>query len=109
MSQMEKGKSCGACHQGRTAFPLTECARCHLAGNVFMKVTGAGHVTFSHEFHISIYRCSDCHPKVFALGFPKARERASMLDMEKGKSCGACHDDYKAFTIRENCIRCHDM
>jgi c(7)-type cytochrome triheme protein len=32
-----------------------------------------------------------------------------MGDMDQHKSCGACHDDYTAFTIRENCVRCHDM
>ncbi len=109
MAQMEKGRSCGACHRGQKAFALADCSRCHLAGNVFMKVTGAGPVTFSHAFHTSIYRCADCHPKVFPLGYANARPRATMLDMDQGKSCGACHNDYAAFTTRENCVRCHDM
>ncbi len=107
MAEMEKGKSCGACHRGERAFALADCSRCHLAGNVLMKVKNAGPVTFSHAFHTGIYRCTDCHPKVFPLGY--VRERATMLDMDKGKSCGACHDDYTAFTTRENCVRCHDM
>ncbi len=107
MAEMEKGKSCGACHEGRRAFALADCSRCHLAGNVLMKVTGAGPVTFSHVYHTAIYRCVDCHPKVFSLGY--TRKRATMLDMDSGKSCGACHDDYTAFTTRENCVRCHDM
>jgi len=107
MARMEKGKSCGACHTGKRAFDLEDCSRCHLAGDVHMKVTGAGPVKFGHAFHISIYRCADCHPRIFRLGY--TRERATMYDMDKGKSCGACHDDYTAFTIRENCVRCHDM
>lgn len=109
MAEMEQGKSCGACHTGRNAFPLAACDRCHLAGEVMMKVTGAGPSPFSHGFHTSLYRCADCHPKIFPLGYPEARPRISMYEMDKGKSCGACHDDYTAFTIRENCVRCHDM
>ncbi|HTP64657.1 MAG TPA: cytochrome c3 family protein [Geobacteraceae bacterium] len=109
MAEMEKGKSCGACHRGEKAFPLADCSRCHMAGNVLMKVTGAGPVTFSHSFHTRIHRCVDCHPKVFPLGYSRSRPRATMLDMDRGKSCGACHDDYSAFTTRENCVRCHNM
>ena len=109
MAEMERGKSCGACHKGKKAFALADCARCHLAGNVLMPVTGAGPVTFSHAFHTALYRCTDCHPKVFPLGYPNARPRATMSDMDQRKSCGACHDDYTAFTIREDCVRCHNM
>jgi c(7)-type cytochrome triheme protein len=107
MAEMEEGKSCGACHTGQRAFALADCSRCHRAGNVLMKVTGAGPVTFSHAFHTNLYRCTDCHTKVFPLGY--TRPRATMNDMDQHKSCGACHDDYTAFTVRENCVRCHDM
>jgi c(7)-type cytochrome triheme protein len=107
MARMEKGSSCGACHTGKKAFDLDDCSRCHLAGDVMMKVKGAGPVNFSHSFHVSIYRCSDCHPGIFRLGY--STERFSMADMDAGKSCGACHDDHTAFTIREDCVRCHDM
>jgi c(7)-type cytochrome triheme protein len=109
MAAMENGKSCGACHQGKKAFALADCSRCHMAGNVLMKVTGAGPSPFSHAFHLSMYKCTDCHPRIFPLGYPNARPRATMYDMDQHKSCGACHDDYTAFTIRENCVRCHDM
>lgn len=111
MAEMEKGKSCGACHNAKRAFALADCSRCHLAGKVLMKVTGAGPVVFPHAFHTALYRCADCHPKVFPLGYPNQRPRVSMTDMDldQRKSCGACHDDYTAFTIRENCVRCHDM
>jgi c(7)-type cytochrome triheme protein len=30
-----------------------------------------------------------------------------MDEMEKGKSCGACHDGKTAFTVKENCDTCH--
>jgi c(7)-type cytochrome triheme protein len=29
MKQMEKGKSCGACHDGKRAFALDDCTKCH--------------------------------------------------------------------------------
>lgn len=28
-ADMKAGKSCGACHNGKKAFGLTECAKCH--------------------------------------------------------------------------------
>jgi len=32
MDGMKQGRSCGACHDGKTAFAAFECARCHVAG-----------------------------------------------------------------------------
>jgi c(7)-type cytochrome triheme protein len=29
MNEMKKGKSCGLCHNGKLAFPINDCARCH--------------------------------------------------------------------------------
>lgn len=29
MDEMKAGKSCGACHDGKKAFPVTECTKCH--------------------------------------------------------------------------------
>lgn len=30
MTEMQKGRQCGRCHDGRAAFPLAECNRCHV-------------------------------------------------------------------------------
>jgi c(7)-type cytochrome triheme protein len=30
-----------------------------------------------------------------------------MKQMEKGKSCGACHDGKKAFSVKGDCAKCH--
>jgi c(7)-type cytochrome triheme protein len=30
-----------------------------------------------------------------------------MKQMEKGKSCGACHDGKKAFSVKGECAKCH--
>ena len=29
MEEMKAGKSCGACHDGKKAFAVSECAKCH--------------------------------------------------------------------------------
>ena len=29
MDEMKAGKSCGACHDGKKAFAVSECAKCH--------------------------------------------------------------------------------
>ncbi len=29
LADMKAGKSCGACHDGKKAFAVTECAKCH--------------------------------------------------------------------------------
>lgn len=108
MAAMEKGKSCGACHKGKKAFDLEDCSRCHLAGNVLMKAKKPWEVTFRHSAHLPAYKCVDCHPAIFRLGYEKKRPRLSMTDMDRGKSCGACHDGTIAFTTRFNCQRCHE-
>jgi len=108
MAAMEKGKSCGACHKGGKIFALEDCSRCHLAGNVLMKAKKPWAVIFKHADHLPTFACKECHPSIFKLGYENSRIRMTMMDMEKGKSCGACHDDRAAFTTRFNCKRCHD-
>lgn len=108
MKQMEQGKSCGACHDGRRAFTVKEnCGRCHPTREIVFAVPDAGDVRFSHEVHTGAYGCAECHPDVFK---PSAgKNRATMAQMEKGTSCGACHDGSTAFTVKENCDSCHQM
>ncbi len=107
MSQMEKGKSCGACHNGKSAFSVSECVKCHPVKDVVFKVKDTGDVKFSHELHIGMYKCGDCHVKLY---LPSTKnKRRTMADMERGQSCGACHDGKTGFTVKENCDRCHKM
>lgn len=108
MAAMEKGKSCGACHNGKKAFDLEDCSRCHLAGDVLMKAKKPWEVTFRHAAHLPAYKCEECHPRIFKLGYEKSRPRLTMTDMDRGKSCGACHDDQAAFSTRFSCQRCHN-
>jgi c(7)-type cytochrome triheme protein len=66
-------------------------------------------VTFSHTSHVEYesYRCTGCHPKLFHL--LNTTRRASHREMDKGGSCGACHDGKHAFDVRatESCSSCH--
>ena len=107
MAEMERGKSCGACHNGRKAFSVAtdkDCLRCHGAvpsATVFhVKV---GNATFSHDSHVNGkgIGCKSCH------NAGPQRRGVTMAQMEKGKSCGACHNGKRAFTVTANCGSCH--
>lgn len=106
MAQMEKGKSCGSCHNGKGAFPLSKCARCHTAGEIVFRVAATGPTRFSHASHLEQSEdCRGCHPALFAAG---SKRRYTMAEMEKGRSCGACHNASQAFSIKE-CAKCHPV
>jgi c(7)-type cytochrome triheme protein len=105
MAAMEKGKSCGACHNGKEAFAVASCAKCHRVKDINFKVAKAAKVTFSHTSHLKKYKCSSCHTKTYSL--KNGSKPVTMSEMNKGKSCGACHDDATAFTVRGNCDTCH--
>lgn len=112
MDDMAKGKSCGACHNGKDAFASTgDCGKCHKGmkpGIITFKIPKpAGEASFSHEFHLQAYKCADCHTKIFP--YKAGTLKATMADMENGKSCGACHLKGKdAFPVDE-CVKCHKM
>lgn len=107
MANMEKGKSCGACHNGKKAFAVAECVKCHPFRDKLYTVKDAGNVTFSHKFHTGMYGCAECHPKNYIPG--KGNKTVSMTEMEALKSCGGCHDGKSAFTVKENCAKCHQI
>jgi len=107
MNSMEKGKSCGACHNGKKAFALSACTKCHPVKELTFVDKDAGNVTFSHTSHLGMYKCGECHTKLFATA--RSKVRVSMQEMEEGKSCGACHDGKAGFTVKENCATCHKM
>ena len=107
MASMEKGKSCGACHNGKGAFALAECVKCHPVKDRNYAIKGAGNVHFSHDLHLAMYGCGECHSRLYKPG--KGNNPVSMAGMEQQKSCGACHDGKTAFTVRENCAACHKL
>jgi len=111
MAEMEKTRSCGACHTGVKAFSVAadkSCALCHKGKprDVVYRVKGAGDVTFSHGAHIAKAggSCKGCHNGKVITGREKA---ITMAEMEKGRTCGACHNAKTAFTLSANCDRCH--
>lgn len=109
MADMEKGKSCGTCHDGKSAFSSSgDCAKCHkgfkTAPITFKIKSGYKNASFSHEFHQEVYKCKDCHTKLYPYGRGK---EVSMKGMKDGASCGACHNDKDAFSVAKNCSKCH--
>jgi c(7)-type cytochrome triheme protein len=129
---MRRGGSCGACHDGRRAFGISDpgsCASCHAGkqehrsaatGPVAGRSTGRamprpisyargesspGQVTFRHERHTKT-ACVGCHGKLFAMKSAGTRTGGAM---HEPSACGACHDGDRAFGVEEAgaCARCH--
>ncbi len=75
-------------------------------GDIVMKNKG-GDTAFSHAMHVQDagLKCGACHPKLYTNS--KQHKAVTMKLMEQGTSCGACHDGKTAFTVKENCERCH--
>ena len=107
MADMEKGKSCGACHDSKQAFSVKECAKCHPTRDVLFEEKSTGNVLFSHKSHLGLYTCVDCHISKFSTF--RNSKKVSMNEMEAGKSCGSCHEGKTAFSVKEKCDACHKM
>jgi len=62
--------------------------------------------TFPHWVHRIRYQCKACHPSLFE---PEAGSTAvTMVDIDGGEACGACHDGSTAFDAGfGQCHRCH--
>ncbi len=109
MAQMEKGKSCGACHNGKTAFTVAaNCGSCHrglATKTLHYPSKPVNDAVFSHDFHLNIYKCLDCHTKKF--DYRQGSRKTTMAGMEKGKSCGVCHNGKTAFAASGDCNKCH--
>jgi c(7)-type cytochrome triheme protein len=109
MAEMEKGKSCGSCHNGKKAFTVAaNCGSCHRAlttKTLKYKSKPVNDAVFSHDFHTQAYKCNDCHTKKF--DYRQGSRKATMAEMEKGKSCGVCHDGKTAFAASGDCNKCH--
>lgn len=76
-------------------------------GDITLKAKGAGDVLFSHDLHVSEagLGCKECHTKLYL--DTKKHKHVGMKEMQKGKSCGACHDGKKAFSVTGDCVKCH--
>ncbi|HIJ81264.1 MAG TPA: cytochrome C [Desulfuromonadales bacterium] len=105
MADMEKGASCGTCHDGKTVFGVkNDCQKCHLVKQINFR---PGSAVFSHTVHTAAYSCKDCHPGLYAPAPRNRNKHYSMTQMEQGSSCGTCHDDKSAFSVKGNCQKCH--
>jgi c(7)-type cytochrome triheme protein len=107
MTAMTHGKSCGACHDSKQAFSVKECAKCHPTGELLFEEKSTGNVIFSHTSHTALYRCGDCHAALYTTA--RSTLKVSMQSMEKGKSCGSCHEGKTAFSVQDKCEVCHKM
>jgi c(7)-type cytochrome triheme protein len=130
-AEMNAGRSCGACHDGRHAFGVADsstCGTCHsgrksdaaaggAAGSANLRLpkphayaaaeSSPGRVTFKHETHIrGGATCVTCHPKLFGMKFSPPRPGGGM---HEAASCGGCHDGTKTFATDDpaTCARCH--
>lgn len=76
-------------------------------GDVAFEGTKAGNVTFSHDTHVGGIglQCTDCHDSLYVTR--EKHKHVTMAQMQKGKSCGACHNGEKAFDVKANCNNCH--
>jgi len=126
MDSLYKGKYCGACHNGKTAFASnTQCARCHigvkgytafktqpvssqgiLAGPKQPITIGKGDsaVKFKHASHTGSFGCDACHSAIFPM--KSGKTKVTMEPIYNGRYCGTCHNGKKAFAASD-CTRCH--
>ena len=76
---------------------------------MYAKAEGSpGKVVFSHQSHVAYAdKCTACHVKFFRILQPT--RQVTHAAMEKGASCGTCHNGQMAFgpTDPAACIRCH--
>ncbi|HSB77822.1 MAG TPA: c(7)-type cytochrome triheme domain-containing protein, partial [Candidatus Methylomirabilis sp.] len=63
----------------------------------YAKAEGSpGKVIFSHQSHVAFAdKCTACHVKLFRMLQPT--RQVTHAAMEKGASCGACHNGQMAF------------
>lgn len=79
------------------------------AEDITFMVSNAGDVVYNHDVHVEKLGlgCSECHYRVFARAAHNIRDKATMTEMQNGKSCGSCHNGRRAFGVDKNCSRCH--
>ena len=75
-------------------------------GDITLKSKG-GNVVFSHGSHVAGMglKCNECHDKLYTNA--KQHKKITMKQMQKGKSCGTCHNGKTAFSVTGDCNKCH--
>ncbi|MCW5199175.1 hypothetical protein VU05_00300 [Desulfobulbus sp. F1] len=114
MGNFEKGKYCGACHDGVTSFAVTDqgsCARCHGGDMKPPKTVVFKAVVFDHSKHVDEFSlpCSSCHERLFKMKIGESEKQPdfTMEAMYQGKYCGSCHEGSSAFAAKTKCTLCH--
>ncbi|MBI5442119.1 MAG: cytochrome c3 family protein [Deltaproteobacteria bacterium] len=76
-------------------------------GDVTFKMKAAKNSVFSHEAHVEGVglQCTECHDNVFTNS--AGHKKTTMKQMQQGRSCGACHNGKKAFSVKADCAKCH--
>ncbi len=64
-------------------------------------------VNFSHDDHVGSIglKCTECHDNLYIT--KEKYKKVTMAQMQKGQSCGACHNGKRAFDVKANCNNCH--
>jgi c(7)-type cytochrome triheme protein len=78
-------------------------------GDIKFSAKNAADVIYSHDFHVGQrgLKCAECHYQIFARMAHNMRDKATMAEMQAGRSCGNCHNGRRAFGVDKNCERCH--
>lgn len=78
-------------------------------GDILFDVEDAGPVIFSHDAHVTKLgpQCTHCHDSLYLT--KEKHVKVAMDEMLEGRSCGACHDGKSAFSVEENCEKCHRL
>ncbi len=79
-----------------------------VGGGDITQTTPLGKVTFSHQLHVEKkgLQCTECHPKLYTS--VAQHKPVTMQAMQKGESCGACHDGKRSFSVMGGeCAKCH--
>jgi len=76
-------------------------------GDITFTLSNVSNVVFSHDVHVTKHKqkCGDCHYRVFTT--TAQRKDVTMAEMQKGQSCGFCHNGKRASDVKNNCNRCH--
>jgi c(7)-type cytochrome triheme protein len=76
-------------------------------GDIVYKSKKAKEVIFSHDSHVRDVglSCQQCHPSIYVTR--EESKPVTMAEMNRGKSCGACHNGKDVFSVKGNCSTCH--
>lgn len=91
---------------GAVLFAASGAAAAVGGGDIIFDAKGTGKALFSHDQHVSRgFACTGCHPSLYVTS--EKHKQTTMAQMQKGQSCGACHNGKRAFSVKSDCQKCH--